>query len=350
MTVRLAPTLDAAPAAGEDLVFCATLGLAWGALRALDGAPPLAAMVPATAVALDALVAGPPPLESAVPAEASFVAAGGPVELGAAREALRARFPDLTSRLLPDTLPPDGLFAFGFLDRALAFDPPFDPTTVMFASAMVKGFGVGGADPRAANVVVHDYRAGESFLVELRARSEDRILVLADVPAGPFGPPPVTTPRTLRERVSDALARLDQLPPAERTVVAEESFSMPNVRLDQAGSFDELTAAPIALADGRVLRIDDARQCVRFALDETGAKVTSEARLLSFGPPPRVLSVSGPFVVMLLRRGATVPYLAAWIQTAATMERVADAAPVAGPWKLGPPTGFGGFGSFGGSL
>jgi hypothetical protein len=352
MVVRIAATLDTELAGGRDVVFCATLGLAWRAFRRLDGepAPALAEGAPAVARALDALAAGPPALETCVPAEASVVAAGGAEALGAAREEVRARFPGTPATMLPEALPVDGRFAFAMLDRALAFEPVFEPASVSFAGAMVKGFRAEGKDAaRAGNVVVHDFVGGQSFVVELRARGEDRIVVMALVP-GWMGAPAAGAPRSLGERVREALSRLERLPPAQRALAEDETFLMPSLHIDESAGFPELTGAPIPLANGGATRLDDARQSVRFRLDERGAQATSEARLASLGPPPRVLNVCGPFLVMLLRPGAEVPYLAAWIETAEAMERDAQQAspfPAGMPWKFGPPTGGGGFGGFG---
>jgi hypothetical protein len=357
VTITLSASLDAVPGPGQDMVFCATLGLAWNAFRRRFGEQALSNGAPSAAVALDALAKGPPPLAEVVPAEAAFVAAGGPEQLDTARASLHERFPGAPADLLPETLPPGGRFAFALLDRALAFDPVLDPKDVVYGSEMVRGFCASGRDPaRAASVVVHDHVPGESFVVELLARGgpsapseQDRILVLATVPPLPWAPPAPPVPRlSLAERVREALSRLDRAPAAARALSEEESFSMPTLRIQEKASFPELTRAPIPLADGTSLALDEAVQSVLFSIDETGARAQSQAALVAYGAPPRSFAVSGPFLIMLVRRGASIPYLAAWIEGTDAMQK-APGSPGApgGMWKVDPPSGSGGFGPFG---
>jgi hypothetical protein len=55
-------------------------------------------------------------------------------------------------------------------------------------------------------------------------------------------------------------------------------------------------------------------QDIRFRLDEGGVALQTEARLRGLCLPPRDLVCNRAFLVLLLRRGSAVPYLAAWIE------------------------------------
>ncbi|WP_437331636.1 hypothetical protein [Sorangium sp. So ce394] len=77
---------------------------------------------------------------------------------------------------------------------------------------------------------------------------------------------------------------------------------------------------------------------------EGDAGATAEAILGSYGPPPRSFWVTAPFLVLLQRRGASGPCLAAWVESTAWMEVLGPVPPPPPGW--GPPAGFGppGFG------
>ncbi|WP_437573385.1 hypothetical protein [Sorangium sp. So ce887] len=57
---------------------------------------------------------------------------------------------------------------------------------------------------------------------------------------------------------------------------------------------------------------------MQFHLNEGGAGATAEAVVGSYGrPPPRSFQVTSPFLVLLQRREASAPYLAAWVESTA---------------------------------
>ena len=92
--------------------------------------------------------------------------------------------------------------------------------------------------------------------------------------------------------------------------------------LDPTEEYDELIRRylrPVNDDIAKDLLLLDARQSIRFEMDEKGVKLRSASQM-SFGcaaapslPTGRWMVFDGPFLLMLQREGAPLPYLAAWI-------------------------------------
>jgi len=302
---HLCPTLGCAIAPGVDAVSCASFGLAWGELTRRFG--PLR-MEPQPALA-DALNE---PLDPSVVDPASCVAhAGFGAEgiLARIEAEVREKFAGDRPRLLPSAVAPDGLVAYAFLSRALPFRTAFAERRASFGGRSVKAFGVEGSGPadrdRATQVVVHDFASPKDFVLELVPGNAGEKIVVAQM----------ARPATLAAAVERAIARLRRLSGEDASVRASESVSVPRLAIDADGRFDDLVGRPLLNDAARGKQFDEARQTVRFSLDERGAVVRSEAALISYSAPPRSFHVTEPFLVMLLREGAPAPYLAAWVET-----------------------------------
>ncbi|XXY51156.1 hypothetical protein WME91_08430 [Sorangium sp. So ce269] len=319
----------------EDLVFCAAFALAWEKLRARFG-PIRMDPQPALADALNAETLGADVVDPAWSVSGAGFGGEGIVE--ALRAELFSKFPEAKPEYLPEAVPADALLAYGYLSKVLKFETRFAVREGTFTSSRVRAFGLDGSpfgpDPaRRAQVVVHDWAAPQDFVIELVADDPDsRVLIAQMAPA-----------ETLDATVSSALGRLDRLGGEERQLAPDEALSIPRLKLDLEGRFGELTGRPLLGETLGGKRFDEAKQRVQFHLNEGGAGATSEAVIGSYGaPPPRSFNVTAPFLVLLQRRGASAPYLAAWVESTAWMEVLGQVAPPAAPpagW--GAPAGWG---------
>ncbi|WP_437774420.1 hypothetical protein [Sorangium sp. So ce1097] len=325
----------------EDLVFCAAFALAWERLRARFG-PIRMEPQPALADALNAMQLGADVVDPAWSVSGAGFGGEGVVE--ALRAELSSKFPDARPEYLPQAVPADALLAYGYLSKVLKFGTTFAVREATFKTSRIRAFGLDnsplGADPaRRAQVVVHDWATPEDFVLELVADDPDsRVLVAQVAPA-----------ETLADTVTSAVARLDRLQGGARRLAPDEPLAIPRLRLDLEAIFGDLIGRPLL---GEALlgkRFDEAKQRVQFHLNEGGAGATAEAVVGSYGPPPpRSFLVTQPFLVLLQRRGASVPYLAAWVESTAWMEVLGQVAPPAAPpagWGAppgwGPPAGWG---------
>ncbi|KYF59396.1 hypothetical protein BE04_30260, partial [Sorangium cellulosum] len=293
-------------------MFCAAFALAWERLRARFG-PIHMDPQPALADALNAATLGAEVVDPAWSVSGAGFGGEGVVE--ALRAELFSKFPDAKPHYLPDAVPADALVAYGYLSKVLKFETRFAVREGTFKDSRVRAFGLDGnpfgADPaRRSQVVVHDWAAPGDFVIELVADDPDsRVLVAQVAPA-----------ETLAATVAGALGRLDRLRGDARQLAADEPLVIPRLKLDLEERFRELEGRPLIGEELSGVRFDEAKQRVQFHLNEGGAGATAEAILGSYGPPPRSFWVTAPFLVLLQRRGASAPYLAAWVESTAWME------------------------------
>ncbi|XXY50631.1 hypothetical protein WME91_05745 [Sorangium sp. So ce269] len=338
----IVPTLEVAHEPGRDLVWCATLDLAWRELSALLGGPvALRDTAPdEPAAAIVRALNRSPVTGAAVDPGACLALAGTHTEEWVRRveRHLRERFGvRLDTRLLAGA-PRPGLFvAYAYLAKALTFPTPLmrEHGRLAFRCQPVESFGLWESvttpaelhAARTAEVLVHHHRflptdlfveefgrepgddePTEEFVVELMTEDRGDRLVVARCVPGP----------TLAATVAWATQKLRDDVEADpgAFLAARERFEVPCIDFDMTRRYDELYGRAIANLGFEDQAFGEIVERVRFRLDEGGALLTSEARLGGLSLPPRAMSCDGPFLVMILRRGALTPTLALWIETA----------------------------------
>lgn len=307
--------LDVPHEAGKNLMWCVTLQLAWDELRKDIGASkPTLKGGPGWLPKLNAGTSGPNDLRPEW-----YVALAAP-KRDAQRlieEAMAAKFPGVAVpvQIAPD---PDDLkrVAFAYLRRMLPFNTPFEryPEEFKFDGRSVSAFGLRPHGPRAAalsQVIVKSYASKEDFAVELKTASEhDRMLI-------------VRLPRkaTLLETVRAAVAKAGA---AGQSMESQDELRVPCFNLDVKRRFSELEK-PFGADSGIGNSIDEAIQVNQFRLDENGVKLISYAKFAYSvlngdytppPPPPKHLVCDGPFLFLLMKTGAQLPYFALWIENA----------------------------------
>jgi hypothetical protein len=243
---------------------------------------------------------------------ASFVAMAGSAKSGIEGR-VRAAVPGEVE--LP-ALGPDDFLAFGFLEKDLPFEIPFETIvgglTFGEEGRRVRAFGLAhhSSNPRMedllAQVRIHLAEADrddgsmalfrpDRFVVELIPRGgKDRIL-LAQVNPKP----------TLEEtwEVVRAASAGPGKPAPSDTVLA-----VPKLNFEIDHRFPGLSNVR-----GSFGLLRESRQRTRFRLDETGARlrsVSSMAATLGISP---TFEFRRPFLVALVQKGATRPYLLLWV-------------------------------------
>lgn len=302
-----------------SLLWCATFQIAWDQFKAvggplsLEGNPPMAVQLSAHPFPKNALD------------DDSFVAmiGLGPETIDTIKSELDRKFHGAAS---PKVLPSKGevskedLVAYAYLFKNLAFETPFtkSPRGMGFGAMedkpkLYRAFGISRDtadwDKVAAEVVVWHYAAPDDFVIELRTKEKQDRLIIARLKPG----------TTLKETADQALAkaRADNSQPGLRH---DETVLVPVLNFDITRSFDEICNIPATAKDSPVAYIKSAKQNIRFKLDEKGAVLKSDASIVAptsaapgKRPPPRQFICDGPFLVLMERQGADVPYFAAWI-------------------------------------
>jgi len=103
---------------------------------------------------------------------------------------------------------------------------------------------------------------------------------------------------------------------------------IPVVSLDVHRRYTELTGRHLKNDGFTSLFVTEASQGIRFRLDETGAKLSSEAEF-AIGAEldqPRHFVFDKPFLLYLKQKDGNAPYFAIWIETAEMLEKAPAAA------------------------
>ncbi len=372
----LSPTLDVAIEPGKTVAWCATLQLAWDALSDVHGGP-----VWVDSVDPQAGVMAASRFPRAWIDEQSTVVAVGPLTRKLDRQieaAVKQRFGnEAESGLLSSIadLPRDGrhAIALAMFRKEFSFAHPFEKDTLMFSASLeqerrVRGFG-GTRDPgksQAALDQVHvlwhspgdDEGSETEYVVEVQTQAAGERLILSHCPRSTLREAVMKTmsrvrsPNTSRFDANAWTAELEDM--EQRSLATEgaariaiqaemesrlrdgwmkqrlsdrleedETFLVPNVRLDALQQFSQLLGT--LTTAGAIRRIDDVRQLVRFSLNERGASIESEAVVGGlFGTEPRRFVFGRGFLILLVHRDAPMPYFAMWVGDADVLEPVPD--------------------------
>ena len=321
---------------GQNVLWCGTFQLAWnecckliGEDLHLEGEPPMAGELNRKAFTRGDLD------------EDSYVALAGFVRdriHKKIRQALKKKFKGKARpRYIPSksiTPRPQDIVAYAYLFKNLEFAAPFEDlkTPIKFGQTSVKCFGVDepkpGQDAIRSQVSIFDYISRDDFIIELHSKSESDRIVLAKVA------PAATLEKTIaavRKRIDAAVkAHGAGKAPAEKEPNAPGPLDMwpvdilkvPKFNFDITRRYKELEGRLLLVKNPKVAKdlfILSALQNIRFQMDERGVRLRSESHLaigcgVSHTPEPKhIMIFDKPFLLMLRRTDAKVPYFALWV-------------------------------------
>lgn len=316
------PHLEIPIGARQNIVWCASFQLTWNEACTLVGEDlHFAGTEPAIVQVLNKRSFTRDHLD-----EESYVAVAGFVKDDVFGRIDRQLLKTYKGRATPRHLPPrtatprpQDIVAYSYLFKNLEFPISFEriDTPLLFNTTPVPCFGIGeehktGHARMLEQLAIVDYRDSDNFIVELKTKSIDDRFILAKVqPAA-----------TLAETINQVLIRVTDADPVQPRM--HDVLKVPKFNFDITREYQELLNLSLVLKNPHVardLQIVSALQNIRFQLDETGVRLRSESHM-SFGcskaapPPParHVMVFDKPFLLLLLRRDADVPYLAVWIE------------------------------------
>ncbi len=306
--------------AGKNVLWSAGAQMAWDMLAdqlGKDGRLDLDPPAPADVVA--GLNRGRFPLADLDPD--SYVVAAG-----FAKERVYERFAEGMKRMgasfpldLPD-LAPEDVAALAYIRKDMPFRQPFHvhPTRISFAGGpqRVVAFGL---DPEDHGADVSTMRsqtrlhappdaattagAGVRLALELLPKDANDRIVLAAMP------PPATL------EAGWALAS-QWLSIPGTPVTADVKLEIPKVDFAADRDFDEIAGAHLSRWPPDA-KVKEAKQRIEFTLSEKGARfVSATVMVASCSAPPRIrrISFDQPFLLALMRKGASRPYFLAWFE------------------------------------
>jgi hypothetical protein len=315
----ISPSLATPLEAGKNVLWCGTFQLAWNEVCGLVGEDPHFANEPAMVSELNRKEFSKADLDDeSYLALAGFVRDGifGKIDRGLKDKFKGQASPHLLPR--PELTPrPQDIVAYSYLFKNLQFGTPFErlQTPMRFADGNeVAAFGMLAYKPAYEKmypqVQILDYRSREDFIIELKTKSVGDRVILARVKPG----------RTLGETLAAVLPRIAAAKPASAR--AGDLLCVPKLNFDLTRDYRELLGRTLIVSNPKVakdLTILSAVQNIRFQFDEEGVRLRSESHLsfgcgVEAGPvPEHIMVFDGPFLILMRRTTAKVPYFALWV-------------------------------------
>jgi hypothetical protein len=311
--------------AGKNVVWCGTFQLAWNEMCALVGEDfHLRGNEPEMVPVLNQKSFSKDDIDDASYVALADVARNNPCARITGE--LQSKFGGRANpQLVPspeDTPHPDDIVAYSYLFKTLQFDVDFEriDRPLTFAGRQVSCFGIDeefkpAQGKMCSQVLILDYRNSDNFTVELITKSHGDRLVLAKIPSE----------KTLRATIA---AVHDRMAAAKPNLAAGAVLKIPRINFDITRRYTELIGAYLALKNPLVAkdsRITSAMQEVRFRMDEHGVVLESESHLTAVKAAvqtnERKMIFDKPFLVMLERQGAKMPYFAMWVENPELLER-----------------------------
>jgi hypothetical protein len=320
------PVLDGRLAAAKNQIYCATFQLAWQDLGVSTGVAPEVAEDSGLSAALnranfptDALNKG------SYVARAGFERDGIRAKI---REEMAQRFPTITPSL-STSVPEVDAIAYAFLQKNLPFEVKFDVLRdpLIFhgsdGDTSVKSFGfkelekaTGSKELLKKQTKILHYQSDDEFAVRLKSKS-DEIILAKTAPSGTLHETLDAVKKKIAASEGDANLRpLDE----------KDSLAVPRIAFNILRHFDELIGKSIK--NKPPFLVGDARQSIRFLLNESGARLVSEVLYSDWmnghskppePPKPRHIVFDKPFLLYVQKPRAERPYLIAWVANAEIM-------------------------------
>jgi hypothetical protein len=322
----VSPHLEAEITKGTNVLWCGTFQLAWNEACDLTGGDlqfdrdhPMFALLNKHAFTKDSIDGS------------SYVAMAGFVKDDIHEKIQRAVNEQFNSsfkpRFVPDkklTRRPQDFVAYACLHKHLSFSVPFErlDESLPFAGDQVLAFGIGphkaAQDSMYPQVLILDYQSEDDFVIELRTKSEGDRLILAKVqPKGTLG----DTVTSVRERTTQTNVE---------SALTNDLLIVPRMKLDLTREYSEiegLLLVPQGTNIAKDLMLRSAVQNTQFELSEKGVELRSEAHM-AFGcgkqkepVPNHKMVFNKPFLVLLERTGAKMPYFAVWVDNSELLIR-----------------------------
>lgn len=300
---------------GKNVLWCTTFQIAWNELCKLNGEPIQMANAPEMVTILNKQSVTRTDLD-----EDSYIAMAGirgDGIIARIEKALEEKFhgqasPNDVLPLLRQT-PTDFWITYCYLFKHLPFRYDFDrlPEGLSFSRDKVQCFGFDRKWKQhtfglVGQVRARDYRNPDDFIVELITQSKTDRLILAKIH-------PETT---LSQTIATVQKRMTRGKRA--SIVPQSSLMIPVLNFDLLRSFTELYDKTIRSNNPNTAGTPFvlALQQIRFRLDEKGAVLKSEAGAAGGGldlPRPLNLIFNKPFLIMIKKTNAEMPYFALWV-------------------------------------
>ncbi len=211
---------------------------------------------------------------------------------------------------------PDKIFVYAMLKKDFKFTNAFDKlSTSNFGNSreMVNYFGINDNSNKKLykNVNVLFYNGYDDFAVKLYTKGKDEVLLYR-----------TNADETFDKYYAEMNEKTTKYS-GDRNFVKNDTLTVPDIKLYQETSFDELEGHQII---GTNMQIDKTIETVDFRMNNEGVKLKSEAAIMvrctSLAPRDgRDFTFNNNFVLFLVEKGQKTPYYAMKVSDVATLNK-----------------------------
>jgi hypothetical protein len=214
----------------------------------------------------------------------------------------------------------EGIVCYSYISESIRFSEEFETLRWDFSgsdgSHNVECFGVAKGSEKEKEamrkqVVIHDYRHSDDFIVRIIPGDERKEIILAKVPQG----------RTLSDMVTDIDRRITL--PGESKLTSNDELVIPKIKFETKQSYDDISGLHLKNKGFTDYFFVLMAQGIRFSLDESGIEAQATGELvLKKGPAGRNYIFDKPFMVLTRYRDAAEPDFIIWIDNAELLKPV----------------------------
>lgn len=300
---------------GENIIYCSTFQIAWNELAdniikediKLKDAP-------FAAEALNHRLASKNDLS-----DKDYIAMSGFGKddiVSKINKALKQKFKD-NAPVVEEDLNSDDILAYAYLYKNIEFKDVFEKIKepIVFNGEKVQSFGINKSQPKARKleeqVQVVDYKDKDDFIIKLKSKSDKDEIILAKI----------TPEKDLVSTIKKIDRRIEASDNADLTNYT--SLKIPKFNFDITKSYDELVSKYLMNKGFEDYFIRKAMQNIKFKLDEKGAVLKSEAKIVGEKSAaivePRAFIFDKPFMIILKEKEANMPYFSMWVDNTEIM-------------------------------
>jgi len=307
--VIISPVANVEMDENSSYIYCATTDIIWSGLRDYLGELPKSDVANATMDKLNEVISK----EYRIPIERDyFLACVGTAQdsiIEKINSDLKDRFK--TSWQAPTMTSQDALLSFAYLKKDVVFrkrlDDGFGPD-LFNGTSRVEYFGVDVSFPDVPrkNIVIHDFKGPNNFIIELKCTDTLDEIYLAKIPHE----------ATLQETFQEVSDRID----LKNAVFFDgrDILKIPYLKLDTTANLVDLEGVFLSNDAAKQGYFQSVQQRTSFDLNEDGIKLESIAAIImEFAdfdiPEPRVFAFDSPFLIVMKRKNHEQPYFLYWV-------------------------------------
>ncbi len=307
------PHLEMPLTSDENVLWCGSFQLAWNETCSLVGEDLHFSDEPAMVGILNKKTFTKQHLDAE-----SYVAVAGFVGDGVHGEIRRQLEDTFKGRATPRYIPselltprPQDIVTYSYLFKNLEFKVPFEriEKPLVFGTDRIPCFGIGEEHkPKhfemLGQFVILDYQGEDDFVIEFKTKSDHDRVIMAKM-----------QPEATLDATVEAIQKRAANPEPTQPQVGD-ILKVPKLNFDVTRGYGELQGKNLLVKNLTVL---SALQNIRFQFDEKGVRLRSESHMgfgCSAAAPPQtkhVMVFDKPFLIMLQRSEADVPYFALWV-------------------------------------